>query len=263
MRRILFAFVFLSSLSLPVPARWVFIPLEALVQDSDLIVVGTLRGVSEHTEGDIDYGQGAIIVDDVLWGNAAPGDLLILKWGNGAGVVYPMLSHKNNENKRGIWLLTVDDGATVSANWRDRFVPLSQTRNVLTALATRNVCARTSHFDTNDPFTVWVVFRNATAEALEFPGMIFLDGTLYLSPSIEITIQDADERKLTASPGRIVTSPDIPTILVESGREHIMRIDLGMLFEFQSDNLYYVLVEIPGFEPANRVRAYQRTPRQR
>jgi len=49
-------------------AEWADIPLKDIVKKSDLIVVGTLDEVKEHTKNGIDYGQGDIVVHKVLHG---------------------------------------------------------------------------------------------------------------------------------------------------------------------------------------------------
>ena len=42
--------------------------LASVIKESDLIVVGTLDEVKEHTKNGIDYGQGVIVVHKVLRG---------------------------------------------------------------------------------------------------------------------------------------------------------------------------------------------------
>src|SRR5690349_18012506 len=59
-------------------ADWVMISLESAVNSSDLIVIGTLRNVSEETRKGFDYGMGEIKIDEVLSGNAEPGQTLSL-----------------------------------------------------------------------------------------------------------------------------------------------------------------------------------------
>jgi hypothetical protein len=49
-------------------AEWADIPLKDIIKESDLIVVGTLDEVKEHTKNGIDYGQGVIVVHKVLRG---------------------------------------------------------------------------------------------------------------------------------------------------------------------------------------------------
>ena len=60
-------------------AEWVMLPLEELVCDSDLIVVGTLSSVSEYSKNGMDYAQGTITVDETIWGAVPPGETLTLK----------------------------------------------------------------------------------------------------------------------------------------------------------------------------------------
>jgi hypothetical protein len=76
-------------------AMWALIPLEDLVQDTDVIVIGTLQGVSQYTRNGMDYAQGSIIIDEVVWGAANPGDLLTLKWQNQSNLVCPRVEHRS------------------------------------------------------------------------------------------------------------------------------------------------------------------------
>ncbi|KAF0248798.1 MAG: hypothetical protein FD167_1802 [bacterium] len=112
-------------------ARWAFIPLEQLVQESDLIVIGALTDVKEHTENEIEHGRGVITVDKVLWGNVKAGEKLNLTWENAVGIVCPRIDHKDNQQKKAIWLLTVEKNNGVKADYPGRFVELTQKEEIL------------------------------------------------------------------------------------------------------------------------------------
>ena len=119
-------------------AKWGFVPLDELTKDSDLIVVGTLQSVSEYTENDMDYGEGYIVVEKVIFGNVknADGfslkaeDNLQLKWRNKSFIACPRIEHKYSENKKEIWLLTVEGDGTVRADYPGRSRSLEELREI-------------------------------------------------------------------------------------------------------------------------------------
>ena len=82
-------------------AEWVMLPLEELVCDSDLIVVGTLSSVSEYSKNGMDYAQGTITVDETIWGAVPPGETLTLKWDNPSNLKCPRVGHRHNSDKKG------------------------------------------------------------------------------------------------------------------------------------------------------------------
>ncbi|HEV2860869.1 MAG TPA: hypothetical protein VGX48_07685 [Pyrinomonadaceae bacterium] len=135
MRRVL---LLLMMLCLPASAdaKWGYAPLAELVRDSDLIVVGTLGDVSEQTADGMDYAQGHIRVREVIWGDASPGDALLLKWSNPSDLVCPRVKHENTAGREGIWLLT-SNGYAVRADYPGRFVALDSRPEVEAALGPR------------------------------------------------------------------------------------------------------------------------------
>ena len=168
------ALLILLLLGAPAAARaeQVEYPIETLVQMSDIIVVGTLRDVKEHTADDVDYGRGRIVVREVIWGDVSPGDALLLKWQNGSGVICPRVDHDGNADEEGVWLLTRDDDA-VRADNPGRFVKLSERRKVEQALARSPVVLRSDRYRVsgNDAVVFTVVYRNVSSFPREFPGV--------------------------------------------------------------------------------------------
>ena len=173
-------------------AEWVELPLENplenLVQDSDIIVIGTLERLSQYTHNGMDYAQGRIVIDEVVWGSANPGDLLTLKWQNKSGLVCPRVEHGHNEGKQGIWLLTVDPGGGVRANYPGRFVGLDQRSSVVRCLTKNLLSLRAAQpfYTADEPVNVSLVFRKPTQEFIEFPGVEYRDGQLLMAPGVSL-----------------------------------------------------------------------------
>lgn len=103
------------------------IPLDELVKDSDLIVIGTLQSVSEFSYGGENKGEGMILVEQIILGNIKThknlplksGDKLKLVWNENFSCVYGI--HKRTENQKGIWFLRVETNGTVIAGHPNMF----------------------------------------------------------------------------------------------------------------------------------------------
>jgi hypothetical protein len=126
-------------LLLPVVAvsQWIVISLESAVKSSDIIVIGTLRDVSEETRDNIDYGTGEITVDEVLRGDIDPGQKLTLVWQNESNIDCPRVEHRGHQKKRAIWLLTQKPDGKVAADNPGRFVSAEKKQAVLELLRER------------------------------------------------------------------------------------------------------------------------------
>jgi len=110
---------------------WTTISLESAVKTSDIIIIGTLRNVSEETHDGIDYGTGEITVDEVLRGKARPGEKLVLKWQNESNVMCPRVEHEDDSNKQLIWLLTITRDQNVAADNPGRVAVLEKKQRVI------------------------------------------------------------------------------------------------------------------------------------
>jgi hypothetical protein len=113
---------------------WRIIPLDEAVRDSDLIIVGTLRGVSEEAKGETDYGAGELTVDEVLRGNAEAGQRLALVWENDSAVICPRIDHQEDQGKQVIWLLKRAPGGRVTANNPGRYIAIKNKEDVITLI---------------------------------------------------------------------------------------------------------------------------------
>ena len=118
-----------------------YLTTEEHLQKSDLVVIGTLKDVSEYNNGTSDYGQGKIEVEAVLSKNIRtdegfllkPGDKLQMNWTENFACTKG--SHKRTENKKGIWALTVEEDGTVSTRHPGRFMSLDELNKVKKYLA--------------------------------------------------------------------------------------------------------------------------------
>lgn len=114
---------------------WRIIPLDEAVKDSDMIIVGTLRHVSEETRDEFDYGAGELTVDEVLSGSLEEGQKLSLAWKNESGVICPRIVHQNDQNKQLIWLLKMKPDGKVAADNPGRYIAVENKETVIRLLS--------------------------------------------------------------------------------------------------------------------------------
>jgi len=102
-------------------AMLVIVPLDEAVKNSDLIVVGTLQGISDKSESGTTYGTGEIFVERFIAGNVKTakgvtlklGDRLQLNYVENFACVYG--SHRGIENEKGVFLLTLNDKGEIQS----------------------------------------------------------------------------------------------------------------------------------------------------
>ena len=119
MKNLTAACLIVLALALPCFARLTPVSLEEAIQNSDLIVVGILREVTQKEEGGTIYGEGKIVVEQYVTGNVktrggdkpAPGDRLQLNYIEDFTCVYG--AHKRMEGQRVIFLLSFDDNGEI------------------------------------------------------------------------------------------------------------------------------------------------------
>ncbi|HKG14009.1 MAG TPA: hypothetical protein VKB12_11735 [Pyrinomonadaceae bacterium] len=264
MRRALLLFLLLC-LPATGSAMWALVPLEELVEESDIIVVGTLRGVSEHTADGIDFGEGRIEVREVIWGRVSPGDSLTLKWQNASAIACPRVEHRYNADEEGIWLLT-RDGEAVNANYPGRFVGTSERRKVEAALARSPVVLRAADFRVAPvkPLTFSVVYRNVSDSRREFPAVAFEHGRLLMAPgsrlSVKSSLDGADEESLTSR--LLGRAKWLKPVAVAPRAEHSVELDLRELLpsEPREGTWFNVKLALAGHPPTNEIDFYYDEP---
>jgi len=139
----------LLAFSFNVFGNLIFVPLDEAVKNSDLIVVGTLRGVSEKSESGTTYGTGEIFVERFIAGNVKTakditlksGDRLQLNYFENFVCVYG--SHKRIENEKGVFLLTLNDNGEIQSKDFRSLGDLPEIRKLLKKGIKPNGIART------------------------------------------------------------------------------------------------------------------------
>lgn len=121
MKNLLGALIVVLAFSSVSFAKLMFIPLAEAVKDSDLIIIGTLKNISERVEEDGTYGKGEIFVERFIAGNVKTAndselnadDRLQLNYAETFACV--MGSHRRIENEKGIFLLTFNENGEIQS----------------------------------------------------------------------------------------------------------------------------------------------------
>lgn len=119
------AFVILSCAFNSFAQSFEHIPLKQLIEESDVVLMGTLRSVSSYSIDNIEYSQGAIVIEEFISGNVETlegsslkmGDKIRLTWQNPSSKVNGRLELGGSENNQVIWILKVKNDGTVSSNY--------------------------------------------------------------------------------------------------------------------------------------------------
>jgi len=158
----------------------------SLVNDGDLIVVGTLRHVREYTRDEVDHGEGEVRVEKVLWGRCAEGDTLSIKWENGPGI-HSRVEHAHLQDTVGVWFLKATTRGTVSAthNSRQDVARLPEIERLI-----QTHCLRVSVDWQPKEVVCKVVLRNPTPHPRRVPWFASEPGKLSMGPGARLALYD-------------------------------------------------------------------------
>jgi hypothetical protein len=255
-----YALLLLMLLSLPATAsaKWGYVPLEELVRESDIIVAGTLRDVREHTADAVDYGEGRVVVREVVWGNVSPGDSLTLRWSNPSGVACPRVEHRHSADEEGLWLLT-RDGEAVRADYPGRFVQLSKRQLVEAALRDSPVVLRADKYwvEAGEPMKFAVVYRDVDYAGRVFPGLAYEGQRPRFNTDARLTVKvhEGGEERSVRLAGRYASESVIGPYIVIPHDDFRVEFDLReMLADAPREGQSYTLtLKLPGLLPTNEI----------
>ncbi|HSK70450.1 MAG TPA: hypothetical protein VK892_02055 [Pyrinomonadaceae bacterium] len=121
MKNLLSALVVVLAFSSVSFSKLMLIPLDEAVKGSDLIIIGTLKNISEKVEENGTYGKGEIFVEQFIAGNVKTAYGSVLEAGNRLQLNYAetfacvMGSHRRIENEKGIFLLTLNESGEIQS----------------------------------------------------------------------------------------------------------------------------------------------------
>ena len=119
--------VFLAALAVNDPrATWGYLEAQELLEETDLIVVATLSEASEITANGVDYGQGILKVERVVYPSSETEiESLLLRWRNRTNLGCPRIDPRPHAEQALVWLLTRSDDGTVRADYPRRMIQLA------------------------------------------------------------------------------------------------------------------------------------------
>ena len=91
-------------------------PMEAMVTNNNLIVVGTLTNVTMISTNGFDYSSGSILVHEVLKGPSSTVPVR-LSWRDISGMLCPRDPHPAHANSQFIWFLHTTNGVDATAEY--------------------------------------------------------------------------------------------------------------------------------------------------
>ena len=219
------------------------VPLKALVGMSDLIVIGTLEGVTSAQQEDIDHPfrsfTGTIKVETSLLGNAPDKGMCELRWNIGGPL---RLAIQDRENEKGIWLLQARSGSSNSmyftADYPDRFLSLDRLSELQAILRSPLYDLTIEEPDNFLAGPLMAVFRIRTVSAglqlVDYPSVV--GNQLVLNGQCRISFEGADVPFLQ-EPRR---PEDCKAITITPDNPYSLRIDLAKYFKFTQARSYTI-----------------------
>lgn len=141
-------------------ANLVIVTLDEAIKENNLIIVGTLKDISERFEEDGTYGEGKIVIEKFIAGNVKTEDGRSLKSGDKLHLNYAetfscvMGSHKRIENEKGVFLLKLNDEGEIQYEDFRSLESLPEIRKLLNKGVKLNNDAKTIKiFDENISFS--------------------------------------------------------------------------------------------------------------
>lgn len=253
---------FLSTARLPAMIAW---PLDRLVLESDLVVVGALCDAQDFGIS----GSGVLKVKEVLWGTNVP-QQLALRWERPTDVVAPGCQsarrrqpHPDEDDM--VWLLVREGAASARCDsYSDRRRPLTEKTKVIEFLEEMPVFARRSLAERKwwDPY-VDLVFRNTSREAVEIPSFARKGSGLVFAPQARLLLtkwlEDRTEVEVLPLRGRIMCKQAGPMITVPARSEYKITFKPSRMYPLEKGMHYALRFDVDGFPPVkntNRVSVY-------
>ncbi|MCH7859304.1 MAG: hypothetical protein IID14_06340 [Candidatus Marinimicrobia bacterium] len=250
-----------ASLLLAGPGKQATRPaLQQLVNNSDLIVVGSFHpGAADSTTTDPQRSQtvlpGSVSIEELLWGDmfsflmggaVAGEEEITVEWQSAPKAPPP------DRGQRGIWLLekTTEGGYRVGEG---QFLDLKYRRKVMRALRKDMVILRAGRFQPAASRVVELVFRNAQKRDALVPEYRYEEGILTLHPRVTLTVQamSSDQRSKPVAvvpvAGGMQELDDQDEIVVQSGEEYRVSLNLEELFNLEPRTHYEVRFQVKGF----------------
>ena len=203
----------------------IVLSLEQVVQEADVILVGTLGPTRGWNDRGFDMARGPIAVSRVIWGDIGGASTVMLEWENVANIVCEEL----------VWFLEhKEDDVYTARNVANR-KPLSWMPRVRTVLRHYPFQIDIPRgFGPGDRPVIRITFRNASLTPLSIPGVRVRDGRVEHDPVVEIALWGKRNGSFESLPfrhDRLVENGNIEPVTLAPGESFEIPIDLGALVD--------------------------------
>jgi hypothetical protein len=220
-------------------------PLEAMVRESDLIVVGTLEDAQQVTERNAFAGStwcGMLRVTDVVWGDLRPGARVPVVWRDVPTAIstVSLMDLYTEDAKSGlepIWLLWWEHGVGACVKdigWLRPAQERGEIERLLQDNPVRVAPVASAGQPGNPRRMVAIGYRNASASEGTFPGLTYERGRLHLgSPSMTLHLYSGKglaPPEVSPLAGAIVATPALQGVRVPARSDWSIVVDLEALF---------------------------------
>ena len=242
------------------------------LRPAGLVVVGQVSGVVSQPvlvksttggEGRGQVGSAVLEVSEVLWGDVPQGISLGVKWHESPFTKDPIELEGVEDGQRGVFFLTCPShrmgkkfGYRCRISGKDpvnvsvwRFAPLHEKSAVIELLA--DYPLRWYHqpaFVTGKSVHVTLAFVNASSRPLRLPAVNYEDGVLTHAAGARLVLRGGSPKsEVPAFANALRLDTTLPEIVLRSGEERSVTMDLARLFPMDSPGFYFVDLELDRF----------------
>lgn len=224
-------------------AAW---PVEWVVCDSDIIVVGPLRRVTDWGY----YRTGTVEVKEVIWGVRVPKRVEVTETTSDI-IQRRFFGRRAPDARERVWFLTRDKPGRFRVGHADRDYTPSE---VVRALQESPVFARRVGVGPNPP--IELVFRNFAHKPVAIPRFAVSRGRLALSTGVSVTLskrlEDGTDVRVPHVPGAIKRDEDKATVTVPARSEYTVTFKPSRIYALEHGTYYRLTFEIEGFPSSNK-----------
>ena len=241
----LFSTAFLFSIqACNTSAKIVEYPLSELVLQHDIIVRGKLEKIRKFSDGTFVYAKGLIRVAQTIFGDVKPGDELTLKWTYDPDSI-PSGDWAIDAYDEKIWMLVRQGHGEYAASYQSsqELEELPQIEsNLRNPLMLRFA---DSHTSPARPFTVSLIYRNATNSTMTLPKLEARNDKLLLPPTASLDLcgdvaHGTSNKTIAPNAGKIEHASG-EVVVLPPGSTTSTVINLEKLFPIQNATVYSLL----------------------
>ncbi|MCK4577842.1 MAG: hypothetical protein KAU50_03570 [Candidatus Marinimicrobia bacterium] len=226
--------------------------LRHLVATSDLIVEGTLENIQADSGASQQVYTGHIHVSEVLWGDMISYMLGEVVEPEKVAVVLAASQIEKYKHRVGIWLLIEGDDDLYLAD-TSRFISTDYGLEINRHLRRDLILVRPDPTAPATNLAFELLFRNAHPKDALVPAFRWEKGTLFLHADVKLTVTRSGDKagrkdsRLQPMDGAMEALDDLEQLVVQTGEEYVVPINLPALFDYDSGWTHTVEFSIKGY----------------